>query len=88
MEVQSGRRKNSKNWAFKITWFTKIESRKTRRRDTEKSRGREELEDESGKIVKKARGNDHKIWVRTGEENGWERKHKREGISQVLFGES
>ncbi len=79
MEAQSGRRKALKNWAFKITWFAKIESRKTRRRDTEKGRG---------KIIKDATGKDHKSWVRTGEENGWERKNKRERIGQVVFGES
>ncbi len=100
MEAQSGRRKTLKNWTFKIawftfkitwftfkiTWFTKIESRKTRRRVTEKGRGREELESGSGKIVKDARGKDHKILIRTGQENGRESKNKREVIGQVVFG--
>ncbi len=94
MEAESGR-KTSKNWAFKITWFTfkitwltKIESRKTRRRDTEKGRWREELENGSEKIVKETRGKDYKIWVRNGEKNRWEGKNKRERIGQVVFGES
>jgi hypothetical protein len=95
MEAQSGRRKALKNWAFKIKWFTfkipwftKIESSKTRRRDTEKGWGREELEDGSGKIVREAKVKDDKIRVRNGEENRWEGKNKRERIGQVVFGES
>ncbi len=46
------------------------------------------MEDGSVKIVKEARGRYGKSWVRTGEENGRERKNKRLRIGQVVFGES